>query len=99
MTTVDSTGATQGARGVPEGSASADPGQLGRAASLLAAQQLATELFSGMVTLQPGIDAQGVHCLGALPLSPPRPASARKRLWGGTKRRQLIERGQRGGEK
>ena len=61
-TTVDSMGATQGARAVRGGLAPADPDQLGRAASPLASQQLAIELFSGITTL-PGIDAQGAHCL------------------------------------
>lgn len=99
-TTVDSIGATQGARGVPVGPASADRDRLGRAASPLDSQQLATELFSGIRTLPPpGIDAQGAHCLGRSHCPLPAQRVLRRGCGEGSKRRQLIERRQRGGVK
>lgn len=85
-TTVDSVGATQGARGVPDGPAPADPDQLGRAASLPASEQLAAELFSGIPTLP---EAQGEHCVGhsscrLLTARPTQRVLARGGGWGGT---------------
>lgn len=90
-TTVDSVGATQGARGVPGVPVPADPDQLGLAASPLDAQQLAAELFSG-------IAMHKVALLGALPPavpSPSSPASAKTRSGegprGGKGRREIKD--------